>query len=228
MTKGLVYYTDNKVDPTIGEAVRQRLREVNLLTVSVSLAPIDFGTNIVLPLERGYLTMFKQILTGLEALTTDIAYLVEHDVLYSPSHFTRTPIGLEYNQNVWKVDSASGRAVHYPCSQVSGLAAPRILLLEHYTKRVAKVEANGFTMGMGFEPGTHNRSARVDNLTSTVWMSEFPNVDIRHTSNLSKTKWSPSDFRNPRYAVGWVESDSIPGWGKTLGCFDNFLKDLST
>ena len=37
--------------------------------------------------QRGIVTMFRQILAGLEALDTEYAFCVEHDVLYHPSHF---------------------------------------------------------------------------------------------------------------------------------------------
>ena len=45
------------------------------------------------------------------------------------------------------------------------------------------------------------------------WQSEYPNVDIRHDSNLTASKWSPAEFRNKKYAQGWQEADEVPGWG---------------
>ena len=78
------------------------------------------------------------------------------------------------------------------------------------------VEANGFSMGMGYEPGTHHRPERVDDSVAEEWKSEFPNVDIRHEGNFSPTRWKKEEFRNQRYTQGWIETDDeIPGWGKT-------------
>jgi glycosyltransferase involved in cell wall biosynthesis len=228
---GLVYYTDNKLDARIADAVRQRLLAQGLPWKAVSLQSLDVPDNIVLPLERGYLAMFKQILAGLEALHADVAFLVEHDVLYHPSHFAFYPGERDrvyYNQNVWKVDAKTGRALHYRCSQTSGLCAARDLLIEHYRKRVAMVEAGGFTRAMGFEPGTHRRAERVDDLTAETWMSAYPNVDIRHGSNLTPSRWRKDQFRDQRYTEGWTESDSIPGWGITLGRFDDFLREVTS
>ncbi len=54
---------------------------MNLPIISVSLQPIDFGKNIVLPLERGYLTMFSQQLAGIEASEADILFYPFGDVL---------------------------------------------------------------------------------------------------------------------------------------------------
>ena len=104
---------------------------------------MTFGDNIVLPLERGYLTMFKQILAGLEELKTDVVFLCEHDVLYHPSHFLFTPPKKDvyyYNTNVWKVRYDDGHALHYDCKQTSGLCAYRELLVQHYRERVRKTE----------------------------------------------------------------------------------------
>ncbi len=230
-TKGLVYYSDCRGDETILRAVRTRLQRVagDKKIVAVTLDPVDFGFNKVLPLERGYLTMFKQILTGLELLDTDFAYLVEHDVLYHPSHFDFTPDRDDtyyYNQNVWKVDSDSGRALHYLCSQTSGLCANRELLAAHYRIRVAHVAEHGFSRQNGFEPGTRQiRHGGFDDFSAKTWMSEFPNVDIRHGHNLTPSRWRKDQFRNQRYTEGWTEGDGVPGWGVTQGRFYEFLSN---
>lgn len=227
--KGLVYYTDNRLEPAINDAVLTQLERARLGVISVSLRPIGFGYNIVLDRERGVLTMFKQILAGLEASTADIIFFVEHDVLYHPSHFDFAPPRRDtfyYNENVWKVDATTGQALFYYCRQTSGLCAYRELLLEHYRKRVAIVEKNGYTRRMGFEPGTNNRAERVDDYKSEAWMSQVPNIDIRHNKNLTPSRWKKEQFRNQKYTKGWTESDGVPGWGKTLGRFDEFLNEV--
>lgn len=220
MTVGLVYYSDGRGDQAILEGVRrQLLRCVSQKSIiAVTLAPLDFGRHhLMLTATRGYLTMFRQILTGLEALETDIAFLVEHDVLYHPSHFDFRPPRTDtyyYNLNVFKVDWATGRAVTYETKQTSGLCANRALLVTHYRERVRRVETEGFTRRMGFEPGSHRRKERVDDVPSDVWRSEYPNIDIRHSCNLTANRWSPSQFRTP--PVGWTEVTEIPGWGQSV------------
>lgn len=229
-TKGLVYYSDLRLDPAIASAVQRQLQAAahGAPIVSVTLTPLAFGENHVLPLERGHLTMFKQILAGLEALTTDVAFLVEHDVLYHPSHFDFTPTRGDvyyYNQNTWKVDAQTGRAVFYFCNQTSGLCASRTLLVEHYRARVARVEREGFTRAMGFEPGTHRPPRGIDDYPHEVRMSAYPNIDIRHTANLTQSRWSPEQFRNKKFCQGWTEADAVPGWGVTKGRFAAFLAE---
>lgn len=241
--KGIIFYTDNQLNLKIARAVQGRLKSTGLPIVSASLKPMNFGKNIVVKGERGALTMFKQILATLEASTAEIIFFCEHDVLYHPSHFDFTPSRKDvyyYNENVWKVRLDDGHAVHYDCRQVSGLCAYRELLIAHYRERVRLVEEkvaefsrdylagdrhddaetdrdlDRYIRAMGYEPGTHNRKERVDDYKSEAWKSPYPIVDIRHTSNLTRSRWSQDEFRNKRNCEGWIESDEIPGWGKAI------------
>lgn len=215
-SKGIVFYTDNKLPLKIAHRVQKNLKRMNIPIVSVSLKKMDFGNNVHLKRNRGYLTLFKQILAGLEASESEIIFFCEHDIIYHPSHFSFTPERRDvfyYNENVWKVRIRDGHAVHYPCKQTSGLCAYRELLIEHYKKRVEVVEAWGYTRKIGFEPGTHNRKERIDEYGSKGWMSEHPNIDLRHNNNLTPSRWNPNDFR--KKPKSWVESKEIPFWGKT-------------
>lgn len=218
--KGIVYYSDSRLDPLIDRAVKKQLEKIAGEQIPVTAVTLvtaaKFGREIVFPMQRGYLTMFRQILAGLEACEADIVFLCEHDVLYHPSHFDFVPPKKDvfyYNENVYKVEYPSGRAIFYYVKQTSGLCAYRDLLLEHYRKRVQLVEKHGFSRKMGFEPGTHSRSERVDDHKAESWMSEYPNIDIRHNKNLTPSRWSKDQFRDQRYTRGWTEVTEVPGWG---------------
>jgi len=217
-TKGIVYYTDNRLDAEILRACQNQLLNATYLPiVSVSLEPLDFGQNVVLDLERSVLTMFKQILAGLDSTGAEIVFFAEHDILYHPSHFDFTPERDDvyyYNTNVWKVRYKDGHAMRVDdCKQTSGLCAYRSLLFEHYKKRIEIVEKDGFSRRMGFEPGTHGRKERVDDYKAEGWESEYPNIDIRHSANLTSSRWRKEQWRNKRYTKGWAEAEEIPGWG---------------
>jgi hypothetical protein len=230
--KGIVYYTDNRLDNVIMDVCQKQLSKSanGMPLVSSSLQPMDFGKqNIHLPLERGDLTMFKQILAGLEALDTEIVFFCEHDLLYHPSHFDFVPPEKDkfyYNTNVWKVRYEDGLAVRTDfCQQTSGLCAHRDLLIEHYRKRVEMVERDGFSRKKGFEPGTHGRDERVDDYKAGSWESQYPNIDIRHSQNMTASRWSPDQFRNERYSKGWKEASEVPGWGITKDRFGEILAE---
>lgn len=232
-TKGIVFYTDNQLEFKIARRVQEQLthvsRDKNIPIVSVSLKPMPhFGNkNIFFLLKRSHLTLFRQILAGLETSTADIIFFCEHDVLYNFSHFDFLPPKKNvyyYNTNVWKVRLNDGLAVHYDVLQTSSLCAYRDLLIRHYKERIRKIEKgkNGlyqdmsaYSQSVGFEPGVYRKREKIDHFKAATWESEVPNVDIRHGKNVTANieSWSPDEFENKGYAKGWIESDSIPGWG---------------
>jgi len=241
ITKGIIYYTDNQLDEKIMKKCQAQLMKVESSTlpiVSVSLKPIDFGQNFTVEGERGYLTVTKQIIKALKESTSDIVFFCEHDVLYHPSHFDFTPPKKEvfyYNMNSWMLRAADGHCLYYDHRSLSGMCCYRETALTHFKKRQKRIEAlmaeagdkgvvkatSGNTISLkegihrlGFEPGTHNRPERIDDLGAESWRSELPNVDVRHDHNLTQSRFKKEQFRNARSYQGWIESDSIPGWGK--------------
>ena len=234
-SKGMLYYSNCVGDPAILGAVKRQLHRARNghEAIAVTLQPLPdadrFDKALVLDLESGVLTMFKQILAGLEASTADVVFMCEHDVAYHPSHFEFVPPRRDvyyYNENTWKVDAVSGHALFYYTKQTSGLCAYRELLVEHYRKRVARVEAEGYPRSMGYEPGCHRTPRGVDDFSAEKWMSHYPNVDIRHGANLTRNRWKQSQFRDKNTCLGWTEANEVPGWGVTKGRFAEFLADL--
>lgn len=233
---GIVYYTDNRLDSTIMNFCQKQLIESanNKYIVSVSLKPMNFGDNIVADLERGYLTMFKQILAGLEAIDADIVFFAEHDILYPPEYFEFVPSDqtkIYYNLNCWHLRFSDGHALYYTAKRLSQLCAYRDILIEHYRQRILNTEKalrenkdahefNRFIRLQGFEPGTHNRKERVDNLQSEIWVSKYPTVDIKHGHNLTSARWKQDQFRDQRNCQNWQEAEEIPFWGKPLELFN--------
>jgi hypothetical protein len=212
LKKGIIFYTDNKVNLKIAHAVQDNLRRTGLSIVSASLKPMpNFGKNVHLKLERGYLTMFKQQLAALEASDADIIYMCEHDVLYHPSHFEFTPPKKDvfyYNVNVWKVDAYRDHALAVDeCRQVSGLVAYREFLIEEYKRRIKRVEEAGeFKRGWGFEPGTKSiERGGFSDFTAENFKSTYPNLDIRADHNLTPNRWNKEQFRNQQNTIGWIE-----------------------
>ena len=229
---GICYYTDSQLSDPLATACRNQLQSATNghKIVSVSLQPLDFATNITLSLERGYLAMFQQILAGLSELDTDYAFLCEHDCLYPPEHFEFTPERNDvfyYDNNCWKISIETGHALFYYANQVSGLCADRQLLIDHYRRRIERVEKEGFNRRQGFEPGTRGtRHGGIDDYGWAKWMSRIPYLDVRHGKNLTPSRWKKESFRNQKYTAGWTESGSVPGWGQTEGKFSELLNRL--
>jgi hypothetical protein len=235
LTKGVVYYSHPWLDPVIAETCRQQLLRAvgGHYLVSVTLQPLDFGNmNINLGLVPGYLSMFKQILTGVSNVQEDLCYLAEHDVLYAPGAFDFVPPRNDlfyYNQNVWQVSAQTGQALFYRRRSVSMLCAHTQLLIDHYGDRIKFIEEHGFSFKQGFEPGCKRIShGGIDNRKSDVWFSEKPNIDIKdHGSNVTLAQWEKAAFKNQKNTEGWTEAQGVPHWGRTFGRFESFLEDVA-
>lgn len=230
MNKGIIYYTNNRIEERIAIACRSvLLRACDVIPiVSVSHFPIGFGKNIVVDFASGPISIFKQILIGLENCDTDIVYLCEHDVLYHSSHFEYVPKRDDkfyYNQNRWSVDSCSGDALYRLSKAMSCLVAYKKILVDHFTDLLNLISKDGYKRSiMGFSPGTHKFNGMKIHSPRT-FESEHPNLDIRHGDNISGGSFDINDFEG-REAKGWILAGEVPYWGRTKGRFDEFIKKL--
>lgn len=244
ITKGMIYYTDSELDPKIAQPVVDRLirigKEKNLgITTSTLGKKLTFGgRNICFPsLKRSFHSMFKQILGALENSSDDIIFFCEADVLYHPSHFDFTPSDdktFYYNQNVWFLRMTDGHGLHFDVNQLSGLCVYRETALVHFRERYEMVKKEWekienaenkdeaqtlfgrFIRHQGFEPFTHGRVPWINQFNQKTWMSELPNVDIKHGNNATGQRWKKEDYRNQKLLVNWTEGEEIPGWGRGM------------
>ncbi len=237
VSKCALYYSCLSHDETLELAARNNLRastnghELGCVTLKER---VDFGDwQVIVQREKSGTTMHYQILEGLKRSTADYVFLCESDVFYHPSHFDFTPPRTDtfyYNTNVWRVRYTDGHAVWTDnLQQVSGICASRQLLLDHYRKRIESIEANGGQFDvkrMAYEPGTRGKfgDEKIAN-----WQSAYPNVDVTgHGQTLTRPKFNVDEFRNPRYAVGWKETDEpLPGWPKLAGRLTEWLEELA-
>jgi len=216
MKIGILYYTDNALNIRLAKKCRWFIKQSGLPITSVSLKPLDFGKNIRLPLKRGVLTMFRQILTGLEAMTEDIVFFCEHDVIYHLSHFDfipERPDVFYYNKNVWRIRE-DGLALYYTHKSTSQLCAWRKPLIKEYQERVRRTEIAGYH-NAGYEPGTRTtKRGGYSNSESEYFESKEPNLDIRHPGTMSESRWRQKDFKDQATCQDWKEStlSEIPAW----------------
>lgn len=221
--KAIIYYTCNTHLPEIDDACRAQLKkaagETQIVSVSLN-KELDFGDHrVTMCGERSPLTMHRQILKGLQECQAEIVFLAESDVLYHPSHFKFEPTRDDvfyFNTNVWKVRWPDGHAIWTDdLQQLSGMCGSRKLIMEFFTKRVEQIERDGFNRH--YEPSKKNNVfpvAKGGKYGQENWQSEGCNVCIRHDANITKSKWSVEEFRDPQYAKGWREAEEAPGWGR--------------
>lgn len=222
MKKGVVYYSDNVPREKFLKRVRTLLKKAckDIPIVWVSQKPIDEENNIVLAgIGRSHHSRCLQILTGVRKLEVDIIYFAEHDVVYHPSHFDFVPKDKDvfyYNINRWYIRSSDGRACFREAQSLSQLVAYKEIIEDFYIRRMAYY-ANGVKIGCGNEPGKRV-IPELPPYKNGSFHSEWPNVDIRHGNNFT---------RSDKFKLGEKFSDSIPGWGHTKGRYKEFIKGLN-
>jgi glycosyltransferase involved in cell wall biosynthesis len=231
ITKGILYYTNNKLNMKMARTVREAIKwnAPGIPITSVSLKPLDFGNNIVFGGFSGYKTMYQQILTGLKTMKEDVVYFCEHDVLYHPDHFKYIPPTDQtwgYNGNYWMIRWKDGFAIHYDVSPLSGLVVYRKSAIKHFEERLAMIEDKGFGYYMGFEPFTHGRIKWKYWCPFEVFMPENANIDLETGGNLTNKRWSQDRFiKKPKF---WLEADykTIPGWDNLPNIIKRFNPNL--
>lgn len=216
--KGVIYYTDNRIQNPIKDLVRKHILESKLSIISCSLKPINLGKNIVISGQRSYPTMVKQILTCLENSEADYIFFCEHDVLYPKSHFDFTPPKDDifyYNENVWRWWIKGDTAIRYDrMLPLSVMCVNRKFALDHYRMRWQKINEWGLdhfrsreprlARLWGYEPGTKKQSrGGFSNDDFETWSSKEPVIDIRHSNTFSSPKVKLEEFRHQ--PTGWQE-----------------------
>jgi len=211
MKSSVIYYTDNRLEDPLYSFVQDRIADSGLPIFSASLEPIDFGFNEVIEGKRCYTTMLKQIISCLSRSPTDYVFFCEHDVLYHLSHFEFTPPKDDvfyYNENVWRWAIGADTVIrHHRMIPLSTLCANRLFALDHYKKRLEKIESKGledvagrepsWVRKMGYEPGTKKkrRGGFSDDKFGT-WHSKCSNIDVRHKGTFSNSKTKLEDFKH--------------------------------
>src|SRR3990167_4971409 len=235
MTYGLVYYTNNKPEQNIFEACQKQLNtcmeQWGFPIYSISQKPINFGINTVMDLPSALLSMYKQIYEGIRQCETDIIFLIEHDLLYHPSHFDVKEVPYKadhfyYNRNQWHVHSVTGKTVTYLHNDTSMMSARRDLIMPHI-KRAVEVNTDRFHSRWGISPPRGIPPEEQKGKHYGTYMSATPVVDIRHPNTLTRVRMTKDQFRNEAGRRGWTESDRILGWpGKTEGRFNEWLTGI--
>ena len=232
LDKGIIHYTDNRLEKLnrewrLPELAQQFIWNADLPVVTCSLKPMPFGTNVVVDMEPGILTMYHQILKALETHWTDYVFFCEHDVLYHPSHFEFKPERDDtfyYNVNVWRVHPFLNLAVTYDnMVSVSGMCVNRGLAIDHYKHRIKVCYDKGYDKEpktrnphwgrhMGFEPGKSKRVRELRSEKFTTWKSASPNIDLRHRLTTTIPKLYTEHFNV--FPDGWISTtiDKVPGW----------------
>ena len=149
MTISILYYTDNILEESFAARVQKELLKAagGKKIITVSQKPIDFGDSICLgDIGRSHHSLFRQILVGAKAATTENVALVEHDCMYTPEHFNWIPPDSKrffYNVNHWFVQWGGKHSGEYSYGRrkvLSNLICNRELLIRALEEKVKMIE----------------------------------------------------------------------------------------
>jgi hypothetical protein len=231
-SKAIIFYTDSCLREPLASRVREILSASagDIPIISVSQQPLDFGKNICVgDIGRSHLSLYRQIVAGLDATDAEIVFMAEHDVLYHPDHFRFEPAisgTFYYNLSCWfanwKPETKEKGLYSGPWGirhATSQLVCHKEPLKENLQQRIAALEA-GWKIRRGIrgacEPGVseqwaftrqHDDGINIPRETIKQWKcdtfsTEGKNVDIRHGGNL--TGWRR----------GRGNTWELPPWGR--------------
>jgi hypothetical protein len=183
--KSVLYLTDNSLDERLADVCRKKIYEnsngIPIIYVSQKSLkyekdePNNNGWNIgvvVGEIGRSWLSLYKQMLAGLEACETKYVGIAEHDVIYGTEHLQWIPPTDDtfyYNHNCWLVQwggnhpELNGMYSYWPKRfALSQLVCNKELLKESIKERLSLLE-NGYHMVKGLkgagEPGVADKIA---------------------------------------------------------------------
>lgn len=104
----ILFYTSNTISDYFMNNITKQLLVAagDIPIISVSHKPMDFGKNICVgEIGRSVYNIYKQILIGARAATTEYIATAEDDVLYPKEHFEYRPAKdvFAYDMNKWSI-----------------------------------------------------------------------------------------------------------------------------
>ncbi len=205
MNATILYYTSNRESPEFEERIKDNLLKVcgDLPIISISQKPIALGRNIVVgDVGASGFNMFRQVLIGCEAATTDFIISAEADCLYPPDYFTFVPP----KKDVCYRDSnlyVMGRRRDYFYKKEEGATHAQIVGREYYIKKLKELFKDAPMWSVeekNFPKERHRKEDVFDKIE--YWKSENPVVQIK--TGRSMRHYTHSD-RTP--------INELPYWG---------------
>ncbi len=219
----IIFLTANKVPSAWAEFHKEKLFEAAGLApiITMSMEPLDWGTNILQGTEYGISNIYFQMLRGAKAATTKYIAIAEDDVLYPKEHFEyRPPQGVfAYNKNRFNVFTW-GRPTFFWKDRMgnSTFVAERLPTIEALEERFNKYP-NGTPERYTGEIGRANIEGKLG-LTrrNAIWFeTELSVVKIDHEFGIDRLA------RTHRKGMGPLKSFDIPHWGKAEDLVKKFV-----
>jgi len=237
MNKTLIYLTDNSLTDPINSFCQKKLVEgaKDIPIISVSQKPIGFGTNICVgELGKSWMSLYTQILAGIEAAQTDYIGICEHDCLYTTEHLNYIPSQEDlfyYNHNCWFVQwggkhpELNGMYSYFPKRYALSQLVCHKSLLKESTEKVIELLNMGLKVKKGMrwygEPGlsfnTYKAFVEAKSGRSVQLQKYLEEYTTKYVSNAFTTEFSNLDIRHGSNFTGAKRGKkrcyTLPFWG---------------
>ena len=215
----IIFYTANYISDYFMENVTNQLKKAagDTPIISVSHKPMDLGTNICVgDIGRSAYNIYKQILIGAKAATTEFVATAEDDVLYPPEHFEYRPKGdtFAYDTNKWSIytwTKPQRFSFRKDRRTMTSLIVRREALIKTLEQRFEKFPTpdlpfNIFHYHWG-EPGRFENHLGIDPVESERFLATVPHIVFSTPEALA--------FSNlgTRKAHGNIISHEVEPWG---------------
>ncbi|MCK5219121.1 hypothetical protein KAR10_06350, partial [bacterium] len=210
----ILYYTANIVDPRIQAPVIRSLRTHGYPIISISQEQMELMENIVFDGTPSIQNVYKQVLIGAKAATTEYVALCEDDCLYVKEHFLFRPAtGLGYNLNRWVLHLKDNIFTYRERPILSNLIAHRETLIKNLKERF-RVHADNVHPSLCGEPGYFDKRLGMTEYSFETFKTEKPNMVIYHNRGITKGRLHGKDAPPTKEIPGWGRSDY---WVKKFG-----------
>ncbi len=219
----VLYYTANVLKEPFATNAREILwrSKGDYPLISISHQPMTYGENIVVDYPRGVPSIYRQILLGAKAATTDFVAMAEDDTLYSPEHFNFRPKPDEfaYDMARWSIFSWTTPPTYSLKYRISNstMIAPRKLLIEALEERFARYpDESKIPLPYFGELGKYEGALGVTVRKTVQYTATTPCVVFSHPDALGY------GFQGNRKRMGELRAYEIPFWGTA----DHMIKNI--
>jgi hypothetical protein len=184
----ILYYTANRLQPSIAKRIRDNLLEVarDIPIISISHEPIDFGHNVCVgKISYSTYSIYKQILIGAMCAHTEYVACCEDDALYPSDHFYCRPPKdtFGYNINKWWVNPTE--FFYRPRINMIGCIVETVLMVEILSERFfrfPRVLGLDELHGWG-EPGKEKHISGLKNPPISTFSTLQPIIAFNHSDS---------------------------------------------
>ena len=219
----IIFLTANRVPKKWAEFQKEKLLEAvgSSSVITMSMEPLDWGTNILQNGSYGASNIYFQLLRGAKVATTDYIGVAEDDMLYPKEHFEYRPPSdtFAYNMNRFSLFTW-GKPTYFWKDRVSNstLIASRQLTIEALEERFNKYP-NRTPDKITGELGRQNVEDALG-LThrKMAWFSTDTSViRVDHEYSIDRVA------REHRKKMGILRAYDIPHWGKAEELVKKFV-----